>query len=149
MFYWKLQHHNHAPQIKKYVKHSKQVCSKGIEWNKHRIYNLKSLHLRCQSPSTIFQLYRGGQYPAKTIDLPQVTDKLYHILLYEVHLAMSVIRTHNHFWRFSFYFYFNGLKFKIESYLNIKSIFFSQNLDLIEHKLNTNSQGLYYYRCSQ
>jgi hypothetical protein len=63
------------------------TTANAISSKNHQRCDFESL---CLKPlSTIFQ------YSEKTTDLLQVTDKLYHIMLYQVQFAMSGIRNHN------------------------------------------------------
>jgi hypothetical protein len=43
-----------------------------------------------------FYWWKKTEYPDKTNDVSQFTDKFYHIMLYWVHLVMSETQTHNH-----------------------------------------------------
>jgi hypothetical protein len=50
-------------------------------------------HIVKAVPKRVLLVEKTG-VPVEYPDLPQITDKFYHIILYQVHLALSGIRTH-------------------------------------------------------
>ena len=73
-----------------------------VLYSRYDVHNKWVRGLWCLTPLwTIFKLYRGDQiycwrkpkFSKKTTDMPKVTNKVYHIVLYRVHLVKSGIRT--------------------------------------------------------
>jgi hypothetical protein len=59
------------------------------------IYDIASISLDAKETFTCLNMQREYGVVKKTTDLPLVTDKFDHTMLYRVHLAMSGIRTDN------------------------------------------------------
>ena len=70
-------------------------CTSDCQNNfSHLVTPVKTIVYACLSWRQFYWL-RKPEYPEKTTDLSQVTDKNYHIMLYQEHLAMNGIRTYS------------------------------------------------------
>ena len=78
------------------VGNNRQMCRNLIYYRiKVMVFKATFNNISVISRRSVY-LWRKVEYnERKNIDLPQVTDKRYNVILYHVHLNMRRIRTHN------------------------------------------------------
>jgi hypothetical protein len=73
------------------VEHRKKTTTYGV---RVIVFNATFNNITVISWRSIL-LVEETSVPGKTSDMPQVSSYLYHIMLYQVYLAMNRVRTHN------------------------------------------------------
>jgi len=66
---------------------NKQLQLSGLVW--FMVFNESFNNISVYRACGQFYWWRKPEYPEKTTDLSQVTEKLYHIMLYRVHLTLA------------------------------------------------------------